>query len=187
MEISEDIETINSQLASLFGIDISSARPMFRVSWSEDQREQRFGTWEDFTASGVFVRRVTEARTAPKYSWIKERYVLERLVAVPEANQAELCGAKVSYEPVWVFRASDGKYLPPRLDVCQVIINTLYAALGKKKVGKFVDPEAGIEAKSARVDKIMEELFGNETSEGDALAQKSGVGYTGPSLIKLGD
>lgn len=177
MELSETIDTINEQLVNLYGHTLEG-QPIFRIVWSEDQFEKRL---MGHTDSGIELL-TPQVRTVPKYrQWIKERYVLERLVAVPEVNQSELPTVKMSYEPIWVFNDKFGNYIPPRIDAAKFIVDCLYAALGKKSLAKYKDEEALEEmadregTKKRRTDKLMEELFGNETATTDALAYKTGV------------
>jgi hypothetical protein len=173
------LEHINNQLKFTFGQDISSSRPMFRIVFSDDEREHRHGTWEDYDRNGTKIREVTETREVPKYPWIKGFYVLEHLVAVPEINMQELAGKKVSYEPIWVFRDDNKMPLPPRYDVCCVVIESMREGMKRARGAKYKQDNS-VEAKEVRIQGIMDELFGNETRVGDGLAHKSGVGYTGP-------
>lgn len=177
MQLAERIETINRQLVDQFGLETSINEPMFRVVFSDNQLEKRLGTYTDFTPSGIFIREVTEVREVPKYQWIKGRWVLERLVVVPDVNMIELPTTKLSYEPLWIFENQTGDYLPPRWDACKLIIDTMYAALGKSSLRKYIDSEAETtkEGRDAKIQKLQEELFGNETPATDALAYKTGV------------
>lgn len=161
--LTESIETINRQLREQFGIDTASKSPMFRVVWSEDQYEKRL---MDVTDEGLILL-TPQVREVKKYSqWIKERYVLESLVLVPEQNQAELAGLKVSYEPLWVFSDNKGDYLPPAFWACKFVIDTRNAAMGKTSLKKYVDEEAlhPEETKEKRIAEYMEQLFGDESS-----------------------
>ena len=184
MEITEKIESINQQLVYLFGIDTITGDAIWRVVFSEDQFEKRHGTYTDITPTGLYLREVTEVREVPKYrQWIKEKYVLERLVVVPEVNIKELPTSKISYEPIFVFENVKGQYLPPRLDVAKIIIDTIYAAqYGPKNhsLKKYVDDESNqensLETKRKRIDEISEYLFGEQSS-------LQGTTVTGESII----
>lgn len=175
------VEQINASLIDLYGVDISSGDPIWRVVWSEVQFEKRLGTYRDFTQSGLFIREVTEVREVPKYrQWIKEKWVLERLVAIPDMNLPELPAIKVSYEPLFIFENARGEGLPPKLEVCQIVIDTVYAAQGKTSLKKYVDEEAKNDPKrKIAVDKIYEELFGEETEITDALAARTAIIHPG--------
>ena len=176
MELTEPIESINKQLERLFGVDTVSGRPMWRIVWSEEQFEKRLGTFDDYTPEGIYLRTVTEVREVPKYrQWIKERFVLENLVIVPDVNSGDLPMEKVSYEPKWVFETQRGEYLPPRMDASKLIIDTIYAAMGKSTLAKYKDHGENPEEYNARIQKLQEDMFGNETATGDALAHKQAI------------
>lgn len=162
MELAEPIESINKQLIDLFGLDTATGQPIFRVVWSDDQFEKRL---TDRTDGGILL--ITPVvKLLPKYKqWVDARYVLERLVIVPEQNIQELAGIKLSYEPLWVFRDKFDRYVPPTLWACKFVIDTLYAAMGKTSLAKYVDEEAlhPEEVRNQRIDKLTEELFGDES------------------------
>jgi hypothetical protein len=163
MELAEPIESINNQLIDLFGVDTATGQPLFRVVWSEDQYEKRM---VDTTPEGIILP-FSVLKEVPKYSqWIDNRFVLERLVIVPEQNVKELAGLKLSYEPLWVFRGKFDQYVPPTTWACKFIVDTLYAAIGKSSLAKYIDEEAKNpqEMKEKRINKLTEELFGDESN-----------------------
>lgn len=182
MELTETIESINRQLIDLFGIDTITGQAIWRVVFSEDQFEMRYGTYDDITPNGLYLRTITEVRKVPKYrQWIQKKYILERLVAVPIINTQELPNVKVSYEPLWVFEDKKGNYLPPHLEAAKFIINTVYAAqYANHSLARYKDPdnnqENQIENQRKRVDGLVEELFGEQSS-------LEGTTRTGESII----
>lgn len=175
MELTEPIDDINKQLVDLFGIDTSTGDPIYRIVWSETQFEKRLMNMTDM---GVLLAR-PEVRLVPKYrQWIQNKYVLERLVVVPEQNIEELAGLKLSYEPLWVFQNSEGEALPPTLWAAKFCVDTVHAVLGKKSLARYIDEEAKnpVESKEKRIAQLTEELFGDEsfligrTVTGEAVA-----------------
>lgn len=181
MELAESIETINQFLIDQFGIDTATGDPIWRVVWSNDQIEKRaINTTEDGII--LFAPIIKEC---PKYPWIRDLYVLERLCIVPEFQQKELAWAKTSYEPIWPFKGKDEKYVPPTIWGCKFIIDTVYAAMGKKSLAKYIDEEAKnpIEHHEMRINKLQEELFGDESSLQLKTVTGEAVAYTGPSKI----
>ncbi len=158
-----EVNEINQKLIDHFGLDTSTGRPIWRVVWSEDQFEKRFGTYDDFTSGGIYLRTVTEVREVPKYrQWIQNKYVLERLVAIPISQESELPGVKLSYEPMLPFENYKGEALPPKFEVAKFAIDAVYAATGKASLRKYVDEEVGengAEIKKKRIDEIEEYLF----------------------------
>lgn len=178
MEISEKVETINKQLVDEFGRDISTGDAIWRVVWSEDQFEKRFGTYDDFTKSGIYIRTVTEVRLVPKYrQWIQKKYVLERLVIVPTGTEEIL--TKTSYEPIYVFEDNKHNYLPPRFDAAKFVIELIYAAQGKPIRIEVEDDPNDPQVREKRIMKLQQELFGNDTKIGDALTYGSGISLAG--------
>lgn len=172
-------EHINELLINHFGTDTITGLPMWRVSWAPDHFEKRFGKYIDYTESGIFIREVTEVRELPKYPHLQKHYVLEHLVGVPEFQQKELAGAKISYEPMHPFWDNNMEYLPPSFVVSKFIIDTVNAAMGYGSLKKYIDPDAdgnnGLENQRQRVKEIRDGLYGNETHVGDALSSKTGV------------
>lgn len=180
MELAESIETINRQLSDNFGVDTVTGRPIWRVSWADDQFENRFDEYTDYSPEGVYLRTVKEVRNVPKYPWLKGLYVLERLVLVPEVNQVQLPTVKQSYEPMFPFMTNKFQYAPPTILACRFIIDTIYAQIGKKQPvtkDKYdgLNKKEYYEAKDAEIKKLVSELFPNETDTGDALAHKEAV------------
>jgi len=171
METTESIERLNQQLADLFGIDTNSSNPIWRIVWADDQREKRL---TKFSPGGVEYLYPIPMELQ-KYSHIKGRYILEKLELVPLQNIEELCGLKVSYECKWVFENEKVGYLPPRLDVAQLVIHTLNFAQHGNKSGLAKYVENADESKRAEFQRIWDELFGNETDTTDALRYKEAV------------
>jgi len=182
METTESLESLNRQLIDLYGIDTVTGQAMWRIVWSEDQFEHRYGTYDDITETGIYLRTITETRYVPKYrQWIKEKYVLERLVVIPEVSMPELPATRTSYEPMYPFQTASGQYLPPSLINSKFIIDTVLAAQGKKSLAKYKDPASGItgeeniELKSKEIEVLQKELFGNESPVGDAMAHGEAI------------
>jgi len=146
---------------------------MFRISWANDEVEMRLVQETDMGVSLLF----PEVREVKKYPYLKDLYVLERLVIVPDINKAELPTQKLSYEPIWAYRDVNNHPLPPIWDATKLVIDVLYAALGKKSLVKYVDSEMNTtpEGRDQRITNLQNELFGNETDTGDALRYHEGV------------
>jgi len=170
MELTETIDSLNMQLADLYGVDTITGDPIWRIVWSEDQFEKRL---MDVTDGGITLL-VPEVRLVPKYrQWVHQKYVLERLVVIPEVNIPELPATKISYEPIFVFMDKNDNYLPPIFPVAQIVIDTIYAAQGKSSLAKYV--ENADEEKIKSVQEIHDYLYGDETDVTDSLRYKTGV------------
>lgn len=169
----ESIETLNSRLIDYYGIDSDSSSPMFRIVWANDQVEKRL---VEITEAGVTLLHPT-IMDVKKYPYLKDFYVLERLVAVPDYNKPELLMLKLSYEPIWTYCNYQREPLPPIWRATKLIIDTLYAALGKLSLARYIEDEKERtpEGRDRRIQEIQDELFGNETETADALRYKEGI------------
>lgn len=187
MELAEPIEYINEQLTQHFGIDTVTSQPIWRVVWANDETCMLNQLHVDYDLSGNFIRAIKESRLIKKYPFYKDRYVLEQLVLVPEINEEQMCGAKISYESLWTFEDKSKNYLPPRLDVCILVVDAVHRAKGKPRAIHLLkdeyralkDDPNGLRAKSDRVNKIKEELFGNESNITDNVAAGQGTFLSG--------
>ncbi len=168
----ETIDALNKRLADIYGIETDSSNAIWRVVWADDQIEKRQTDY----VNGVFhlTPQIVEMK---KYQHVQGKYILERLVLVPEHQQKELCGIKKSYEIMWTFEDANGNALPPKWEVCEIVIDSVYAKqYGPQHLAKYKrtnEDEAREEAQ--RLAEISAELFGNETEVTDALAHKEGV------------
>lgn len=185
--MAEKLETINQHLADNYGIDTDDSNPIFRVIFSDEQFEKRETKYTD---SGIELL-TPEVRLLPKYPWVDGAYILERRVLVPEMNLRELAAIKKSYEPLWVFIGANGFPVPPTIIGCKFVIDALYAALGKKSMAKYKDdtapigsPEEQYEANKTEIDKIQNELFGDESGLGQETINASGSAIIVPSSYK---
>lgn len=162
-ELPQDVKRINQQLIDHFGVDTISGAAMWRVSWSNDQYEKRL---TDCTPEGLTLL-FPEVRELPKYQWIRDRWILERLCLIPDINVAELPTQRQSYECMYPFEnAYTGDALPPNFEAARFVVNAVYAAMGKRGMRHYIDDLAkeSPEQKAARIDKLQEELFGDESS-----------------------
>lgn len=167
----ELITTINQRLIDHYGLDTSTGQPMFRVVWADDQTEKRR---TDRLDSGIQLL-YPVVREVKKYPYLKAMHVLERLVVVPEVDQHELADAKLSYEPIWAYKDGYDQPIPPMWEPTKFVVDTLYAALGKKSMAKYKEVVESPEEAEIRLNALTKELFGNETDAGDALAYHEGV------------
>ena len=169
----ESIETLNERLAEHYGRDANVSLPIFRIVWANDELEKRMVYFDQNGIEFIHPR----AMEVKKYPYLADLYVLERLVVVPEIDKFELLQMKLSYEPIWAY--CDGDRIPrkPMWEATKFIVDTLYAALGKRSLRKYVDSEKNTteEGRQERIRGIEEKLFGNETEVGDALAYKEGI------------
>lgn len=179
MELREPIEDINRKLLDEYGVEMHAAgEPKFRVVFSEDQYERRL---TEFTDEG-FQLLHPEVRLLPKYKqWINQKYVLERLV--PVADGSDLV-TKVSYEPAWVFQDKHGNYLPPFFEGCRHVIESLMSKIeGSNTFTRYKDKNVPPEERLAEIQKVEDQLFGNESNVTDHLAAGTGIVIPGNDTI----
>lgn len=128
MKLSDtDINKLNEDIALHFGC--VEGRPRYRVVWSGDQFEKRFGTYNEFYGP-IFIRETTGVLEVPKYRDIPPRYVLERIFWF---NDKELVQAREGiYEAIWHFVDKNNNTLPPIYPVIAKIIRTLEGPVIKR-------------------------------------------------------
>src|SRR5215471_806676 len=178
----QEVQEVNKLLVKHFGIDSITGQAMWRVVWSDDQYEKRLST---HTKDG-FQLLYPEVMELPKYPWVKSRWTLERLVLIPDIHVDELPTQKMSYEPMYPFEnAYTHDAIKPSFEACKFVIDSVYAVLGKKSMRKYVDDEESkpVEAKEARIAKLQEELFGDESSLLGRTITGEAVAYTGEPKI----
>lgn len=181
MELPEPIEVLNQRLQDNYG-RFENGQPIWRIVFSEDQYEHRFGTFRKFDNSGNYLGEVTGFEYVPKYKqWLPQQYVLERLMPVPELNRKELTTA-LSYEPVWGFHDKHGKPLPPIWEATVLIIETVLKKAAETVKAPYKDPKIlesdpkiARDVRRAKIDKLVEQLFGNETDTTDAMMTKEAI------------
>ena len=179
-DLPESIESINEQLLKNHGKMLGTEFPIWRVVWSDDQLEHRKGVFHYFDDSGNFQRSEVGVKEVRKYEYLKERYILERIMPLAGQNAEEIkANHNLSYEPVWVFEDAKNQYLPPLYRACDFVIHQILKQAAKTVGAKYKDPDSDPKAarhnKSERVDKLIEDLFGNETATGDLLNYKEGI------------
>jgi hypothetical protein len=167
MELIEKIEDLNFWLKRDYGCH-TDGRPWFRIVFSEGLLEKR---WMTHTDDG-FQLLYPEVREVPKYNYIKEKYVLERIVTIIPGVETDLV-EREPYEILWTFMDRFENYLSPRFAACKFIIEQIYENK-RQGIRKIKNPADEIEEEQ-RLEDMEEFLFGNETPVGDALRYGSGV------------
>lgn len=165
-EIPEHVAKINELLERDYGKHDNNL-PVYRVAWSEDQFEYRYGTYKKFTSSGIYIGEQTGFLHVPKYrQWLPEQWVLEQLT--PTEGNSELT-EKLSYEPLFPFKKHEPDY-----EVCKIVIENILYAMNKRPEPykpKFEELQTK-EAIEARVEKLMAILF----DQSDDLVNKMSYG-----------
>lgn len=113
-----EVKEFNKKLRHEFGLLYD--QPRFRLVWSEDLLETRQGAVETFYGH-IFVKRETGFHQLKKYSYLKDRWILEQsnLSLNPELTQV------VGYEPVFVFQDNQGNYLEPVWRAIYLLVDSI--------------------------------------------------------------
>lgn len=162
------ITELNRQLRDNYGIDSFTSLAMYRVIWSTGVTEKRK---TKFTDTGIELL-LPIVRECLKYPHDQDFYILERLTVVPDVNADDIPEAKLSYEPLWIFRMENGMPIRPTYRACAFCIDMVRAAMGKQSAAKYKnedDPNAPItnkheayEHNKKRLQEIENELYGDE-------------------------
>lgn len=173
----ELIETLNERLRQHYGHKYDE-RAEFRVVWSEEQYEVRYGEYDKYTAHGIYVGREVGFFTVPKYrQWLPTQWVLERLTPVPD--EIHELTTKLSYEPLFGFQ---GRH-PQWEELKCIIDNLLERQYNPSPYAKYKIAEEDLNTKEAtehRVKKLEKELFEDSTDLQAAL--HCGEAVTVPAL-----
>ena len=111
---------INKKLKEEYGC-LNGTDPNFRIVWSADQYENRFGEYEDWYGH-IFLRSFRGIRRVQKYQEDPPSYVLERLL--PNQMHTELVGVFLTYEPLFFFKRGD-QQLPLEWRAIEMIMWTV--------------------------------------------------------------
>lgn len=147
--------------------------------WSTDQLEFREGEFNDFIAgTNVLLRTFKGVREVPKYSYIKDRWILERFIPGVYAYNPEMpLSMWGSYEPLFVFESNKGEYLPLSLKVVEVIVHQI------ENPGKVLTEQQRIDAMKELEEKeiqgFMDMLW--TSSVEDAFNHNEAVAQFNPS------
>ena len=116
---------VNKRLKETFGVSVHCNRPLFRVVFSEGLTERRCGEYEDWTDSGIFIRRRWGVFHAEKYSYLEPQFVLERLIEF-DPDQFDVLQEKRSYEPIHALGFNpDGSVKQPKWEPIRMALNLL--------------------------------------------------------------
>ena len=165
----EKSDTISIALKEKYG-SAFDGRARWRLVWSEEQTEKYSGEREVWV-HGIFLRQEKGLREVKKYGYLKDRFVLERLVYMEVPDLPE--SSNGHYEPVYVFQTKDLQYLEPNLLVCEMVINWLLY----RKIDKILDWENEEKKKEALE---LQSYFDFFEESDTALALRIGEGVTVP-------
>ena len=177
-----EFNRINRSLRELYSV--TEDKSNFRLVWADDERQIR---WTKYTPEGLELL-FPVAREIKKYPDMKERYVLERLTAIPDFEN-EKDGKPVEeliYQAIWTWELFNDRrekiYIAPNLGACRFVVETVLNAIANPGVyTKYKDPELSPsqekEVRENRINELEKELFGDESAITDALSLRQGVAY----------
>lgn len=136
--------------------------PIFRVVWSDDQFENRKGTFEEYY-KGIYLRTVIATEKRRKYSYISGRWIFEKWIP-PERSYTEELPDTIngSYECIYVFQDKNRKPLPLDLEVCQFIVYALYKNNDKITEKNFI--EQALLDKEKKLDEREKDIIDDASS-----------------------
>jgi hypothetical protein len=187
-----DIANLNKQLEKEYGTGFSenglqkgaSNRPLWRIVWSNEQTEHRFGTYQDFIpGTNVLIREVQEVRLVPKYPWVKSRWVLEKFMYAPAPDLPETMEGP-HYELIYVFQNSKEEFVPPIWEMVKYIIDSInHGAEEAARRNRYMTPEkwdAMMHEEDAKKEaQIYDELLQEASPIASALGDKEAVSLAG--------
>lgn len=156
---------VRSPISGIIGKDIAVDLPTYRVVWSTDLEETRYGEFHTFSESGaIFLKEEHCVERVKKYDEpvYRDKYILECLLPVDNSNPyLAKAGVKYSYEPIWVF-GNAGSHPQPRWDKIPTIVES-HLLGGKPQT--IVTPQEIIdreERKMAKQKELDREFLRNE-------------------------
>lgn len=118
-----EADAINYLLELRYHKDQVRNKPRFRISWSTNQTERRFGNYHVYYMQHIFLREETGELEVPKYPnfpdcWVLETFVYYPIQEIPETKNGH-------YEIIYPFLSQSGIALEPLFRVCEIIIYAL--------------------------------------------------------------
>lgn len=105
---------------------LSNGKPVLRIVWADDEREPRFGRYDDYHGK-IYLRTFIGVRDVPKYPYCKGMWVLEKWTPPRAEILRELpLAVNGTYEPLYVFMDGDGKPLPLNEEIVKHIVYILH-------------------------------------------------------------
>ncbi len=182
-----EVVLYNALLRQEYGEMPGSALPRFRVVWSTEQYEHRWGIYNIFSESGdIFLREERGVFYVPKYDnyeW-KDCWVLERLAST--AGNPYLEGiTKLSFEPLWVFGVGGSEKKPNWKAIQLLVRNSLFGdPNARAKSPSDLEEE---ERKKLELEKQKIKAMLSEDTEGLAYNLKSGSAVSVNGFRELRD
>ena len=140
-----------------FGRNLAE-EPIFRLVWSDDMRELRRGTFNEYYGS-IFLRTTTGVKEVPKYTYLAERWIIEMWLPPAISFNPEVPeSVSGSYEPLYVFEDRMRNALPLNQRVVEIVVN---AKLKPQRSSALIrsDVQAEHDAKDSAETRYFEEAI----------------------------
>ena len=132
----ESIDTINKRLLHLYG-KTEDGRARFRIVWSDDELEKRFGTFKEYYGQ-IFLREVTCLKEVKKYDYVvPAKYILEELKYYENPDRPFEYS---HYEPIWTFMNKEREPLWPKWDVVEIVLKSRLDGI-RKTMSDYYDED----------------------------------------------
>jgi len=162
----EKLEEVNRRLLENYGRGVAEL-PLYRIVWSTNQTERRYGTFIKETPAGIYLGNETCEREVPKYPWAPDYWILEWVQ--PNVGNPELRAA-ISYEPLWIFKDKNNNPLPYDWEIIEILVKAHQTRVAPKNQAMIDGEEA------ERKRKESEEYYDQLRGEASPFAGKLNVG-----------
>lgn len=114
---------IDKQAITLINRDLELkwGRNMFRLTWANDEFETRHRVLTLLDNSGNYLGEREETATLPKYSYLKDRFIIERCYKDKPFKIPPEVKDWNGWEIIWAFE----EHQEPNLEVCMFLANVL--------------------------------------------------------------
>lgn len=150
----ENLQIINRRLLETYGRGIGDL-PLYRIVWSTSELEKRYGTFIKETEAGLYLGEETCEREVPKYFMWPDYWILEFIQ--PNVNNREIL-ARVTYEPLWVFKDKNDKPLPYDWDILLILIRAHQTRVITKSPAQLASEEQDRKEQESKV--FLDQLKG---------------------------
>jgi len=155
----EQQKLINRRLMEYFGpAPNSDSKALFRVVWPEGLTEKRVGVFEKRTENGIYLGTEEGMQEQRKYSWVKERWILEVYKASNSLAQ-DIIKSGDGYEPIWIFNKNNS-YQPlwwPAIEkLCKDWISNFIHPERKNDKITTNEEEARIEDEAMKIEESLD-------------------------------
>lgn len=196
----ESIESLNKRLIERYG-RYSEDKPYFQLRMSDTIVEHQHDTYCDFLrGTNILIREVTETRPVKPYAYVQPaKWILERLI--PNTEPEVIVEGKLIYTSIWIFGVKGdifGEPIEPKWIAIEFVIDNLLnsqkrdpiTGIGNKShYAKYIPTgkdRNDAEGKELRVKELIEALYGEQSTVGDALVTGNAISLPNRDMeIKL--